>query len=87
VDGWPGVTVYAPAGLSELCELIETAPLSVDHRFILTSAESERLARRVVLFAMKDMAEHHPKGNWTLLAAIEAMRKVAPAAVREFERA
>jgi len=59
-----------PAG-SNLRSIFE---LHLDIRYMLTNPSPERLARRVVLYAMQDMSESEPGGNSALLAAIDGFR-------------
>jgi ATPase related to the helicase subunit of the Holliday junction resolvase len=59
----------------------------LDIRFLLGGSDPERLARRIVLYAMKDMAEYEPSGNSALLAAIDGFRRLDPTATQEFEDA
>ena len=61
--------------------------LHLDIRFALGSSDPERAARRVVLYAMRDMSEYQPDGNSALLAAIDGFGRLDPTAVSEFEDA
>jgi hypothetical protein len=61
--------------------------LHADLRLLLESPEPERMARRIVLFAMQDMANYEPEGNEALTAAIDGFRRIDPEAVRQFEEA
>jgi hypothetical protein len=62
--------------------------LHLDIRFMLHGPEPERRARRIVLYAMHDMAHSTPdEPNPILLAAIESFRKIDPEACADFETA
>jgi hypothetical protein len=72
-----------PAGSNLRCML----DVHIDLRVLLSSEHGERLARQVVLDAMRDMAEEYPEGAQLILEAFEALRRQDPAAAAEFERA